>query len=73
MPGYFGALTIVLLMGMVLTRVLMLRRRGITATYFGNLNKTDFLIPPFALFYILSCVRPCIQSPHRKQTGVLPF
>ena len=51
MPGYFAALTIILLMGMVLTRVWILRRRGITAMYFGNLDKTDFLIPPFALFY----------------------
>jgi protein-S-isoprenylcysteine O-methyltransferase Ste14 len=51
MPRYIAALTIVLMMGMVVTRVLMLRRRGIAAMYFGNLDKTDFLIPPFALFY----------------------
>jgi len=51
MPAYLGALTIVLFMGMVLTRVLMLRRRGTEAFYFGNLDKKDFLIPPFVLFY----------------------
>jgi len=51
MPGYFAALTILLMPGMVLTRVLMLRRRGIEAMNFGKIDKTDFLIPPFALFY----------------------
>jgi protein-S-isoprenylcysteine O-methyltransferase Ste14 len=51
MPEYFAALTIVLLLGMVLTRVFMMRRRGIEAMNFGNIDKTDFLIPPFALFY----------------------
>ena len=51
MPRYFAALTIVLLLGMVLTRVVMMKRRGIKAMHFGDLDKKDFLIPPFALFY----------------------
>jgi protein-S-isoprenylcysteine O-methyltransferase Ste14 len=51
MPEYFGALTIVLLLGMVLTRVFLLKRQGIRAMKFGTIDKTDFLIPPFAFFY----------------------
>ena len=51
MPGYLAAVTIVLLIGMVLTRVALLRRTGIRAMYFGNIDKTDFVIPPVALFY----------------------
>jgi protein-S-isoprenylcysteine O-methyltransferase Ste14 len=51
MPKYLGALTIALLIAMLLTRIFVLRRRGIKAVKFGNLDKTDFLIPPFALFY----------------------
>ena len=51
MTGYLAALTIVLLLGMVLTRVLLLRRAGIQAMHFGKIDKTDFLIPPVALFY----------------------
>jgi hypothetical protein len=51
MPKYLGALTIVLLLGMVLTRVFLLKRQGIKAMKFGSTDKTDFLIPPFALFY----------------------
>jgi protein-S-isoprenylcysteine O-methyltransferase Ste14 len=51
MPKYFAGLTIVLMLVMVLTRVLLLRRRGIEAMKFGKIDKTDFLIPPFAFFY----------------------
>jgi len=51
MPGYIAALTIVLLIVMVLTRVLLMKRKGVAAMQFGKIDKTDFLIPPFALFY----------------------
>lgn len=51
MPKYFAALTVVLLLGMVITRVLLMKRNGIEAMNFGKMDKTDFLIPPFALFY----------------------
>ncbi len=51
MESYLGALTILLLLAMVVTRVQLLRRKGISAFKFGELDKTDFLIPPFALFY----------------------
>src|ERR1700731_2657595 len=51
MQRYFGALTIVLLLGIVLTRALMMKRKGIKAIHFGEIDKKDFLIPPFALFY----------------------
>jgi protein-S-isoprenylcysteine O-methyltransferase Ste14 len=51
MPGYLEALTIAVLLGMVLIRTLLLKRRGIEAMNFGKIDRTDFLIPPFALFY----------------------
>ncbi len=51
MPRYFAALTLVLVVGLVLSRVFMMRRRGIRAMRFGQLDKRDFLIPPFAFFY----------------------
>src|ERR1700719_3962410 len=51
MPHHLAALTVILLIGMVLTRVLLLNRQGIKAVKFGNIDKKDFLIPPFALFY----------------------
>ena len=51
MPAYLGALAVVLLLGMVLSRVFLLRRLGIVAMKFGEIDKTDFLIPPVMLFY----------------------
>ena len=51
MQRYFGALAIVLLIGMVWFRVLLMRRKGIKAMKFGSIDKKDFLVPPFALFY----------------------
>jgi protein-S-isoprenylcysteine O-methyltransferase Ste14 len=51
MPQYLAALIIVLLLGTVLGRVLLLRRTDTRAMHFGELDKTDFLIPPVALFY----------------------
>jgi protein-S-isoprenylcysteine O-methyltransferase Ste14 len=36
---------------MVLTRVSLMKRKGIKAVRFGKIDKKDFLIPPFALFY----------------------
>ena len=51
MAQYLAALTVLLLIGTVLSRVLLLRRAGTQAMHFGKLDKTDFLIPPVALFY----------------------
>ena len=51
MPTYLGAIAIVVLLGLVLSRVFMLRRQGIAAVKFGAIDKTDFLIPPVMLFY----------------------
>jgi protein-S-isoprenylcysteine O-methyltransferase Ste14 len=51
MQRYFAALTIVLLLGMVVTRAWWMKRQGIRAFHFGKIDKTDYLIPPFAFFY----------------------
>ena len=63
MQGYLAALTIVLLLGMVLTRVYLLRRIGTRAMHFGRLDKTDFLIPPFALFYFYTVFAAAFNLP----------
>jgi protein-S-isoprenylcysteine O-methyltransferase Ste14 len=63
MQGYFAALTIVLLIGTVLVRVLLMRRSGIGAMKFGQLDKTDFLIPPFALFYFYTIFAAAFHWP----------
>ena len=51
MQRYIGAMTLLLLPCMVWTRALLMRRIGTKAFHFGNLDRKDFLIPPFALFY----------------------
>jgi len=51
MQRYFAALTLLLLIGLVLGRALLMKRKGIKAIRFGEIDKKDFLIPPFALFY----------------------
>src|SRR5580698_5610059 len=51
MRQYVGPITLLLLLAMVGCRALLMRRKGTRAIYFGNLDKKDFLIPPFAFFY----------------------
>jgi protein-S-isoprenylcysteine O-methyltransferase Ste14 len=63
MQGYFAALTIVLLVAMVLARVMIMRRRGIRAMNFGKMDKKDFLIPPFALFYFYMIAAAAFDLP----------
>ncbi len=52
MTAYFGVLTIFLLITMVLVRVAMLSRQGVSALKFGATDKTDFAIPPFVFLYL---------------------
>ena len=42
---------VVLLVGTVVSRAVLLSRTGTRAMHFGKLDKTDFFIPPVALFY----------------------
>jgi protein-S-isoprenylcysteine O-methyltransferase Ste14 len=69
MQRYLAALTIVLLLGMVLFRVFSLRCSGIQAMRFGDIDKTDYLIPPFALFYFYMVFAAAFDLPNvSKQT-----
>lgn len=63
MPNYLAVLSILLMIIMVVTRVQMLKRRGIAAMNFGKLDKTDFLIPPFALFYFYTIFAAAFHLP----------
>jgi protein-S-isoprenylcysteine O-methyltransferase Ste14 len=63
MQSYLAALTLILLIGMVLVRSLLLNRQGIRTIHFGNLDRKDFLIPPFALFYFYLVFAQAFQWP----------
>lgn len=51
MPQYLAALMVVLLFGTVAGRLIVLKRTGTQALHFGNLDNSDFAIPPVASFY----------------------
>ena len=63
MQRYFASLTIVLVLGMVWVRVLVMRKEGIQAMKFGEIDKKDFLIPPFALFYLYVVLAAAFRLP----------
>jgi protein-S-isoprenylcysteine O-methyltransferase Ste14 len=63
MQNYLALATIVLMLGMVLSRALMMKRSGIDAMNFGKIDKTDFLIPPFALFYFYLIIANAFRLP----------
>ncbi len=55
MTKYIAAATLALLVILVLVRARQLKKMGVKAIQFGERDKKDFLIPPFALllFYIV--------------------
>jgi Putative protein-S-isoprenylcysteine methyltransferase len=55
MTRYIAAVTLFLLIILVFSRSVQLKKLGIKAVQFGEIDKRDFLIPPFALvfFYIV--------------------
>jgi protein-S-isoprenylcysteine O-methyltransferase Ste14 len=63
MQRYLAVLTIALFLGIVLMRAVAMRRVGIRAVHFGNIDKTDFLVPPFALFYFYTVFAAAFDLP----------
>lgn len=63
MQRALGALTILLLLAMVLIRAQMLRRHGTEAMHFGAIDRKDFLIAPFALFYFYTVFAAAFNLP----------
>ena len=51
MQGYLAVLTLALLVILVVSRIILMGKLGIKAMRFGEMDKKDFLIPPFALIY----------------------
>lgn len=52
MQGYFAIATVIMLVVLVLSRALLLKSNGVKVMRFGQKDKSDFLILPFALFFI---------------------
>ncbi len=64
MQEYLAVLTIVLLLGMILFRAKMLDRSGTKAIHFGNIDKSDYLIVPFALFFFYTVLAGALEWPN---------
>ena len=63
MQGYFAIVTVILLVILVLSRVFMMDKMGIKAMKFGEMDKKDFLIPPFALLFFYLIVASALNLP----------
>lgn len=63
MQGYFAMVTITLLVIMVLFRVSQLRKMWIKAMKFGEIDKKDFIIPPFALLLFYTVLSSTLNLP----------
>lgn len=63
MQGYLAILALGLTVAMVIVRVLYLRSIGIEAFHFGRSNKSDYLLPPLALFYVYTIVAAALDLP----------
>jgi len=63
MQPLIGSLTVLLFVGLVITRILLMRRAGLKAVYFANIDKKDFLIPPFAFLYIYIVIAAPLRLP----------
>ncbi len=73
MQRYFAALTIVLLLGIVLSRALPMKLKGAIAIYFGKIDRKDFLILPFALFYFFAAAfnLPTVSKQEFFHSGIV--
>ncbi len=69
MQGYIGIIMFASFILMVLVRVNRLKRKGIKAMQFGEMDKKDFLIPPFVLFYIYLLIANAFALP-RPHTDI---
>ncbi|MDX9865642.1 MAG: isoprenylcysteine carboxylmethyltransferase family protein [Anaerolineaceae bacterium] len=73
MQNYLAVLTIVLMIAMVMARVAIMKKRGIETVHFGKLDKTDFLIPPFAIFYFYLVFAAAFHLPAPSTQEFFPF
>ena len=63
MPKTVAVLTVIFIIGIVVIRVRLLKRLGIEAFHFGKIDKKDFLIPPFVLFYFYTIFANAFDLP----------
>ena len=60
---YWALVTFVAIILLVLLRTLQLKKQGIDAIEFGKKDKSDFILPPFALCYVYLLVANAFHLP----------
>ena len=63
MAQTLAALSLIVLIGLVLIRVAWLKKRGVRALHFGQIDRRDFLIPPFVLVYFYQVLAGAFSLP----------
>jgi len=63
MQGYFVIIALALLIFCVLYRARQMKKIGIKAFHFGEIDKKDFLIPPFVFIYFYLVIANTFNLP----------
>ena len=63
MQGYIAVFALLALATCVAVRSRQLKRLGIKAVHFGEMDKKDFLIPPVVLFYVYLIIANAFHFP----------
>ena len=63
MQGYFAVVALCMIVVFVLLRSRQMKSLGIKTVHFGRMDKKDFLIPPFILFYFYLIVANTFNLP----------
>src|SRR5258708_34759808 len=73
MPNYVGALTIVLLLGMVLSQVFSAKGPGDQSDEVREHRRDGFPDPSLRILLLLCPVRDCVRLAQRRGAPIFPF
>lgn len=63
MPAYFALAALGLMILFIFLRILQLKSLGIRTIHVGEIDKKDFILPPFALLYLSLILSRAFQEP----------
>ena len=63
MQGYFVIFALIVLISLVLFRSRQMKKHGIKAVHFGEMDKKDFFIIPFVLLYLYLTIANMFELP----------
>ncbi len=63
MQGYLAVISFCLLVILVIIRISQLKKLGIKAFKFGQMDKKDFILPPFVIIYFFILIKSALFEP----------